>query len=568
MKYFKKYKILFFLALSFLTLEAFSDLLQPRLMARLVDEGIGKNDLDLIISLGITMFVVTLIGLIAALIRNVLASYVSQKFAHDLRVDVYRKVHALTYSEINEVGQGSLVTRLTNDITQIQTFTFGMMRVFVKAPILCVGAMIMMFSISPKLALITLVFIPLSFLLIYLSMKIGFPLFLKVQKSLDRVNSVMREYLSGVRVVKAFNRFSHEEQRFKEASDDLSNTTMKTMRVLAIFSPSIALMINLGIVLILYLGGYQTESIEIGKIMAFVMYMTQILHAISIMTNIFNMFVRAKASNQRVKEVLEFKGVLNEAQSSLESIENYEIEFRGVEFTYPNTFVPALKGIDFRVKEGEWVGIIGSTGAGKTTIINLLLRFYDVSKGEIRIGTKLIQEYSIEELRKKMALVGQKNVLFTGTILDNIRYRDRDANINEVKKASSIACCDEFINSFTDGYQGQIGQGGVNVSGGQKQRLCIARALLAKPQILLLYDATSAVDATTEYKLRTGIKEAMNQTICFVVSQKISSIIHCDQIIVLEEGEMIGIGSHEELLMKNKLYQEICYSQYGGEIDE
>jgi ATP-binding cassette, subfamily B, multidrug efflux pump len=567
LQYFAKYKKLFFLAIFFLTIEATVDLLQPTIMSQLVDVGVKNKDLNYITKAGFWMIVITLIGAISANIRNYLASTVSQDFSSDLRLDVYKKVTQLSFKSIDQLETASIVTRLTNDVTQVQQFSYGIMRIVVKAPILAIGAIIMMVLLSPKMALVLGAVLPISILIMVLSMRIGFPFFVKVQRALDHVNTVMREYLAGVRVVKAFNRFKHEQERFDQANADLAHSTAKSMKVIAFFSPGIALTVNLGIATILFIAGYQ-GTLEVGKIMAFVMYMTQILHALSLMTNIFNLFVRAKASSERISEVLqaEVTEEINQPTPTHYHSIKEGLSFNQVNFSYyGDAGKLALSNINLDVKMNQTVGIIGSTGSGKTTLFNLLVRFYDVTNGSITIDGVDIRDYELKPLRDLIALVPQQNQLFSGSIKDNIAWGKKDATLDEIKACAKGACCDEFIEQLESGYDTILGQGGVNLSGGQKQRICIARALIKQPKILILDDSTSAVDVTTEGKIKQAIKEMHQGMMTFIASSRISSVINCDQIVVLEQGKMVGLGNHQTLMNQCVVYQDIYYSQLGRE---
>jgi ATP-binding cassette, subfamily B, multidrug efflux pump len=572
MKYFMKYRVPFFIALFFLTVEATSDIIQPTLMSKIVDEGVKNSDLDTIITYGTYMLIVTFIGAIGALTRNYFASTVSQRFGRDLRLIVFKKIHRLSFKSIDEMEEGALITRLSNDITQIQHFSQGIMRIFVKAPITCMGAIVMMFLLDAKIALVLLAVIPVASLLIYISMRIGFPLFLRIQTVLDRLNTTISEYLSGVRVVKAFNRSDYEEDRFSHVNENLTVVSMKTMRVMNLFTPAIILVVNLGIIAIFYFGGnrvYQGD-LEVGKIMAFVMYMTQILHSLSLMMNILNVYVRASASSTRIQEVLLADETFEPRQpESLISKDGHKVEFRKVGFSYQEGGKLVLKNINFEVSSGETIGIIGSTGSGKTSLMNLLMRFYEATEGEILWNDRCINRYDAKDLRDQIGYVPQKNLLFSGTIKDNIKW-GKEASDDDIIKACEMACIHDFIKDLPLGYHTILGQGGVNLSGGQKQRLCIARALIKNPQLLILDDCTSAIDANTEAKIRKSLRLYSKDLSCLLVSQKISSIMSCEQIIVLENGEMMGSGTHEELLNNCSVYQAIYESQIGhwGERNE
>jgi ATP-binding cassette subfamily B protein len=408
-------------------------------------------------------------------------------------------------------------------------------------------------------------------ILIIMNMKIGFPLFIKVQKALDHVNSIMREYLSGVRVVKAFNRFDYEIEKFNQSNEDFQNKSISAIRLMSIFSPAIILTVNLGIVVVLWLGGLGVESgrIQVGHIIAFTNYMTQILFALMMISMVFNMFVRAKASTGRIVEIFSLEDHMTWNNHVTEaSAEKGKIEFEDVTFSYdglPENAV--LKNINLTCQPGETVGIIGSTGSGKSTLVSLIPRFYDVNSGTIKVNKEDIRNFSPERLREKIAIVPQKTILFTGSVEENIKWGNEKATIEEVEKAAMMAGAHNFISQSPEGYQTKLGQGGVNFSGGQKQRISIARALVRNPEILILDDSTSAVDMSTEAKIKESLKKYARGLTCLLIAQRITSVIDADKIVVMDHGEIVGIGKHEELLKHCHIYQEIYQSQIGGEVE-
>lgn len=569
-KYVRKYWKLFCTALLFLAFEALCDLLQPTIMSKIIDVGVAGRDLQYVLKMGGLMLLITAFGAVSASLRSVLASIVSQNFGAELRSDLFRRIQSLSFKNIDKFDRASLVTRLTNDVTQVQVFANGLMRVFVKAPLLGIGALIMAVRLNPRLSVVLAVVVPIVAILIVSNMKLGFPLFIKVQKALDRVNGVMREYLSGVRVVKAFNRFDFEVNKFNAANADLQDQSISANRVMSIFSPAIMLTVNLGIVGVLWFGGagVNNGSIQVGHIIAFINYMTQILFSLMMVSMVFNMFVRAKASTGRIGEVFSMEDNItwNDADKK-EPIEKGRIDFENVTFSYDGaTGDPVLKKINFTILPGETVGIIGSTGSGKSTLVNLIPRFYDVTSGTIKVGGVNIQQLNPKKLRKKIAIVPQKNILFTGTVADNIRWGNAAAAPGDIEKAAAMAEADDFIKAAPEGYETRIGQGGVNFSGGQKQRISIARALVRNPDILILDDSTSAVDVATEARIKASLKKYARGLTCLLIAQRITSIIDLDKIIVLDHGEVAGLGRHEDLLKNCKVYQEICQSQLGKEV--
>lgn len=568
-KYWRKYRNPFSAAVAFLMLEAICDLLQPTIMSKIVDIGVAGGNLDYVLFMGSIMLGVTGIGAASAITRNIVSSKVSQNFGFDLRNDLYRKIQYFSFENIDRFEAASLVTRLTNDINQVQGFVHGLMRIFVKAPLLCIGGLVMATLLNPRMSWVLLLVVFVVGFIIFNSVKRGYPRFAKVQKALDRVNATMREYLSGIRVVKAFNRFDYEMERFGSANEELADVTISAMRVMAIFTPFIHLTVNISIVAVLWLGGYRVHNgtMQIGQIIAFINYMTQILFSLMMISFVFTHFVRAKASSERIAEVLSQTSSMNEPiePESMDG-ETGKVEFENVSFHYGNSFGdPVLKNISFTIQPGETLGIIGSTGSGKSTLVNLIPRFYDVMQGSIKISGKDIRNVGINTLREKLAVVPQKNVLFTGTIAENIRWGKEDASLEEIKQASSVAQADAFISSFPEGYDTCLGQGGVNLSGGQKQRVSIARALVRQPEILILDDCTSAVDVDTEAKIKSALKAYSKNLTCIIIAQRITSVMDADKILVLDNGEIAGLGKHEQLLEDCRVYQDIFRSQIGKE---
>jgi ATP-binding cassette, subfamily B, multidrug efflux pump len=569
-KYVKKYWRPFCAAVICLTVEAFCDLMQPTIMSKIIDIGVAKKQVNYVAEMGIVMLLVTLLGALGAVGRNILASRVSQNFGAELRKDLFKKIQSFTFENIDRFEGASLVTRLTNDVTQVQNFVNGLMRIFVKAPILCIGSIIMAARLNSRMAIVLVIVVPIVSILIYFNLNIGFPYFIKVQKSLDKVNGVMREYLSGVRVVKAFNRFDFEVKRFEKSNEELGKVSTTAMRVMAVFSPGMAFTINLGIVFVLWFGGVRVSkgNMQVGQIMAFINYMTQILFSLMMISFVFNMFVRARASVERIGEIFAEENNIyspKEADCNTSGLKG-RIDFNNVCFSYGRAIgEPILKNVSFTCMPGETVGIIGSTGSGKSTLVSLIPRFYDVTNGTISINGVNVKNMNLEKLRDIIAFVPQKSVLFTGTVMENIRWGKENAPMEEVEVAAEIAKAHEFISSFPEKYNTLLGQGGVNFSGGQKQRVSIARAIIKKPEILILDDSTSAVDVTTENKIRNSLKEYMNGLTCIIIAQRITSVMAADKIIVLDNGEIIGMGIHEELMKSCKVYNDIYVSQLGKE---
>lgn len=566
-KYAKKYYRLFLLAVFFLSVEAACDLMQPMLMSKIVDTGIGSRDLGYVLHMGLLMVGITALGAVGAVTRNNISSRVSQRFGTELRLDLFSKIQGLTFDSAERFDTASLVTRLTNDVTQVQNFVNGMMRIFVKAPLLCIGSIVMSVILEPKLSLIIAVILPVIVVIIYLNNRIGYPFFKRVQRAIDRLNGRMREFLSGMRVVKAFNRAEFEQQRFAESNEGLAQMQIAAMKVTSVFSPLTMMTVNLGIIAVLWFGGFAVNSgaVPVGKIIAFINYMTQMSNSLMMITMVFTMFVRAHASAERIGEVM---NVFDDGEAETRPVPEKEagVEFRNVSFSYSgNPEKDVLKNISFKIGPGTVLGIIGTTGSGKTSLVSLIPRFHRATRGCVLVNGADVNGLDAHSLREHIAVVPQKNVLFTGSILENIRWGKKNASMEEVADAAKTAQIHDFIASQPDGYDTMLGQEGVNLSGGQKQRIAIARALIKKPAILILDDCTSAVDVITEKKIREGLLRYSQDLICITIAQRISSVISADRILVLDDGEVCGCGTHEELLRSCRVYREIYISQYGKE---
>jgi ATP-binding cassette subfamily B multidrug efflux pump len=573
----------FLAALACLAVESVCDLLQPTIMARIVDLGVAARDIGLVMHFGLLMLGVAAAGALGAVGRNIIASVVSYRFGARLREDMFRRVASFSFQELDRFDTASLVTRQTNDITQVQTFVNGIMRIFAKAPIVAVGAMVMAVALEPGLSAVLLVTAPLAAALITVNLLTGFPRFRRVQEGLDGVNSVTREYLGGIREVKAFGRERQEVERFAAANAELTGASTVALRVMALFGPAITLVMNLGIVAVLWIGGYRVaaNSLQVGKIIAFINYMTQILFALNMISNIFTMFVRAKASWERVGDVLALKGsepmrdkaetaahAAAEARAAVGAPANgaASLEFRNVSFSYPlSTGALVLEDVSLFCEPGRITAVIGPTGSGKSSLALLVPRFYSPTRGAVLVSGKDVGDGDLSDLRRRIALVPQKTVLFTGTIAENLRWGKEDATEAELEAACRAARAHDFISGFPEGYRTMLGRGGVNLSGGQKQRVAIARALVRRPEVLILDDCTSSVDSITEAEILSGVRSSSTGYTCLLITQRISAAAAADRVLVLDEGRVAGIGRHAELLKTCDVYRDICLAQLGKE---
>lgn len=561
--YIRRHLSLFLAALFFLFVEAMADLLQPAFMARIVDDGVKDADVEQILLYGGIMLFIAFVGAAGAVLRNFFASRTSQTISKELRSDLFRKVQTLSLENIDRLQPASLITRITNDVTQIQQFINGCMRIMVKAPITCIGAIILVIIQTPRQIPILAAILLISSVLIAANMKLGYPRFGILQRKLDSLNNVSREFLSSIRVVKAFHAESQEAAKFTAASQNLADAGTSAMRIMALFGPLINLTVNFGIVVLLWLSRKQSD-LEIGRLMASVNYMTQILFAMGMISNILNSAVRAIASAGRVSEVLNEAPAQKALKAPLCPSLKGQISFENVSFSYAGAGNKSLKNISFSARPGETIGIIGPTGSGKTSLVNLVPRFYDATEGVVSIDGIDVTQIDERALRTRVSVVPQKALLFSGTILENLRFGRNDASMEDIEKAVRIACADSFITQTRDGYHTALGQGGVNLSGGQKQRLSLARALVRSPKILILDDCTSALDAETESAVLSGLRSELLNVTVLLISQRISTVRQADRILCLENGELKGYGSHQELMQSCPTYQAIFQSQIGG----
>ncbi len=563
LSYIRKYLGIFLLSTLFLTLEAAADLLQPAFMSVIVDQGIKNADINQILRLGTAMLGIALAGAVCAVIRNRFASFVSQTIGRELRHDMYHNVQQLSMENIDRLRPASIITRITNDVAQIQEFINGIMRIMVKAPIIGIGAIILIMVQTPGQAPVMAGILLITSVLVWGNMRIGYPRFGTVQKRLDRLNGVAREFLSSVRVVKAFRAEEEETEKFEGVSLELARANTAALRTMAVFSPFINLTVNFGIVLLLWISGNE-QSGEIGRLMASVNYMTQVLFSVTMISNTLNTAVRATASSARIQEVLEERPAQKLPENPLMPDITGDIHFDHVSFAYAGAGKESLHDIDIHIHSGETIGIIGSTGSGKTTLVNLVPRFYDAVSGKIWMDGSDVTQIEPKWLREAVAVVPQKALLFSGTIRDNLRWGRNEAGEDELRAAAETACAHAFIQQSGQGYDTLLGQGGVNLSGGQKQRLSLARALVRRPRILILDDCTSALDAQTESDVLKGLRNMAGSMTVLLVSQRISTVMGTDRILCLDNGSMAGWGTHEELMDSCSMYQEIYQSQIGG----
>ncbi|KLO74570.1 ABC transporter ATP-binding protein [Enterococcus cecorum] len=560
------------LTMIFLAGEVFAEMMIPYLMAKVLDRGFETKDIQYIIQIGLLMAVIALISMTCGILGGKFSSDASAGFAANLREDIYRNIQRFSFQNIDRFSTPSLITRLTTDITNIQ-FAFQMvLKTVIRAPFMIVFAFIMAAYTNLKLSMIILAVIPfLGAALIFLIYRVH-PYFVKVFRQYDHLNQTVQEVINGVRVVKSFVREEKEIDRFKEASEQIKQVFMKAEKLIALNSPIMQIAVYSSLLVVYWFGAkfVVAGSLTPGTLTSFIMYMLQILNSLMMFSMIFVMIVISEASCERVAEVLTEKSTLTNPENPVTTIENGEIEFKNVSFKYyPEAQEADLTNISFKIESGQTIGIIGGTGSGKSSLIQLVPRLYDTTQGEVYVAGRNVKEYDLVTLRDQIAMVLQKNTLFSGTILENLRWGDKDASLAEVKRMASLAQADQFISTFPEEYNTVLEQGGNNVSGGQKQRLTIARALLKKPKILILDDSTSAVDTKTDAKIRQAFKEEIPNTTKIIVAQRVSSIQDADKIIVLDEGKINGIGTHEELLANNQIYQEVYESQVkGGRMSE
>lgn len=566
LRHMKKYIFFAILCPILMILEVLADIYIPYLMSRIVDIGIVNQDIEYIVQLGLIMVVAALLAMVFGILSSHFGARAGYGFAAGIRQEVFEKVQSFSFANLNQFSVSSLITRLTNDCNTIGQVAMMSLRMAVRAPFMMLFALIMALRINASLARVFMVAIPVTALVLVVIMVKARPLFRKMQSCVDRVNAVIQENLTGIRVVKSFNRQEFEEKKFKERNDDLRDTALKAISLVIVLMPALNLIIYSTIIAVLWFGGMQVTAgtMGSGELISFITYITQILMSLMMMSFFFMQFVRASASVSRIMEVLNTESEIKEVKNPVKELKDGSVIFKNVYFRYPGSKECVLKDINFSIKTGEVLGIIGSTGSSKSTLVQLIPRLYDVTEGAVIVGGYDVRDYELKALRDQVAFVLQKNTLFSGTIRDNMRWGNEKATDEEIIQALKRAQAWEFVSRYEDGLDHWVEQGGSNFSGGQKQRLTIARALLKSPKIIILDDSTSAVDMATDARIQQAFKEELKDVTTIIIAQRISSIQHADWIIVMNEGRIESMGKHEELLEISPVYREIYETQQRG----
>ena len=570
-KYIKPYLPAFIIGPILMIVEVIGEVVLPKFMANIINIGAANHDVPYIIGMGVVMVITALLMMAGGVGGAYFAAKAAISFSSDLRSDVFDQVQKFSFANLDRFSTGSLVTRLTNDITQVQNLINMALRMMLRAPGMLIGALIMAFMMNARLALVILVVIPILILVIVLIIKTAFPRFDTMQKKLDMLNSNIQEVLTNVRVVKSFVRGEYEEERFAKSNENLKTASLSAFNAIIFTMPVMMFLMNATTLAVVWFGGKQilAGQMPVGDLTAFTSYIVQILMSLMMLAMVLLQSSRAIASLHRIMEVLDTKVTLTDEDCALpdKTVDSGRVEFKDVTFRYyKENKEPVLSHISFTIETGQVLGIIGSTGSGKTTLVQMIPRLYDVDQGEVLVDGVNVKDYSLKHLREGGGMVLQKNVLFSGSIMENLMWGDEQALEEEIVSAAKAAQADDFVNSFTEGYETELGQGGVNVSGGQRQRLCIARALLKKPKILILDDSTSAVDTATEAKIRESFSGTLKDTTKIIIAQRITSVMEADKILVLDDGEIVGMGGHEQLLADCEAYREIYYSQMDKEV--
>lgn len=567
-KFLKPYAAMVIGVFIFVALQSIGDLYLPTLMSDIINKGVMKGDTNKILQIGGIMLLVAGGGVICSVLASYLSAYISSTLGTILRSKIFRRVESYSLNEFDKLGTATLITRTTNDVTQIQTVTVMILRLMISAPIMAIGGITLAFRKDRPLTLVLAVAVPVLAGVVALIASKMIPLFRLVQVKIDKINLVLREKLTGIRVIRAFNTVEKERKRFDDANFDLTENYIKVNRIMAFMMPSIMLIMNLTSLAILWFGGIRISkgSMDLGALAAFTQYAMQIMFSMLMLAMMFIMVPRAQAAAVRINEVLDTVPEIVDAENTKDVFEGRGyIEFKDVTFSYHGAEEPALKNISFSAKPGEVTAIIGSTGSGKSTLVNLIPRFYDIDSGSILVDGVDVREMTQETLRKKIGFVPQKAILFSGTIAENIRFGKEDATDEEIRHAAKVAQALEFIENMDGGFDHEIAQGGTNVSGGQKQRLSIARALVRKPEIYIFDDSFSALDFKTDAKLRAELKKETKDSTVIIVAQRVGTIMDADRIIVLDEGRVVGMGTHKELLQNCDVYRQIVSSQLSEE---
>ncbi len=564
--YIKKYWYNFLLGPLFMILEACGEFILPYINANIINKGAATGDIDYIIKNGILMAVIAILMMITGILGANFSIRASTRLAAGVRFDVFKKIQKFSFSNIDDFTTGSLITRITHDVTQVQNFAQTLLRGMFRSPVMLIGALIMAFSLNKKLALVIFAVMPFLALAIAIIIKTASPRYVKMQKAIDSLNNNINETITNEKVIKSFVREDYEIEKFSRTNNDLLEKSMSALKVMLYLMPVSALSVNITTLAVVWFSGrpIMVGDMEIGTLTAFITYLTQILTALNFLAMIILQGTRAAASDKRISAVMDAVVDITDDKATQKdrNIEKGSIEFKNVSFRYfKKNSEKVLDDISFSVNAGELVGIIGSTGSGKTTLISLIPRLYDADEGEILVDGINILDYSLENLRDAVSVVLQKNTLFSGTVAENLRWGNEDATDEELRRVAQIAQADSFITSFKDGYESDIGRGGSNLSGGQRQRLCIARALLKSPKIIILDDSTSAVDTATDASIRKAFREELDGVTKIIIAQRITSVSDADKIIVLDHGKIVGIGNHNELMNSCEEYQEIYYSQ-------